>query len=243
MTAVTLSSSNCNVQGIRHLFVIGSTCGRRTTVSDMTDPPELPRREPVVAVLLAAGGGSRFLASPTGSAAAPHKLLAVLDDRPVYRWSLDHVLDAKRSGAVHAVVVVTGAVVLELPDDVVEVRNPDWARGQTGSVLAGLLAAAELGAEFAVIGLADQPGVPAGAWERVATAPPTWRIVVASYDGRRGPNPVRLHRSLWGELPSDGDHGARTLISSRPTDVLDVSCPGTAHDIDTTEDLARWKSS
>ncbi len=163
----------------------------------------------------------------------------MLGDRPVYRHALDQVVEA----AIGTVVVVTGAVRLDLPDTVTEEHHAGWADGQAGSLQAGLAAARGLNAEFAVIGLADQPGVPAEAWRRVAACPTEWQIVVAAYDGNRGPNPVRLHRSMWGLVPATGDHGARTLITARPELVHEVTCPGTAYDIDTLEDLQAWKSS
>lgn len=188
----------------------------------------------IVAVLLAAGGGTRF----AGSA---HKLLAPIGDRTVSTHALDHL----RAAAVGPVVVVTGAVALDLPDDVVEVRNARWAEGQAGSLHAAFTAAVDLDpdVEAVVVGLADQPGVPAAAWRAVADAPPGWPVVVASYDGHRGPNPVRLLRSVWAEVPVTGDEGARPLMRARPHLVHEVPCPGTAHDIDTLEDLQRWTSS
>lgn len=197
-----------------------------------------------VAVLLAAGAGTRFTAGtpvPGAEAAAAHKLLAPLGGRPVYAHALGHV----RAAAIGPVVVVTGAVALDLPDDVTEVHNERWADGQAGSVHAGLAAALLLDpdVEAAVIGLADQPGIPADAWRAVADASPRWPVVVASYDGRRGPNPVRLLRSVWAQVPVTGDEGARPLMRARPDLVHEVACPGTAHDIDTLEDLQRWTSS
>jgi CTP:molybdopterin cytidylyltransferase MocA len=197
----------------------------------------------MAAILLAAGGGRRF-ASSLGAATDPypssaHKLLAPLDGRPVYRHALDHVLAA----AIGTVVVVTGAVPLDLPATVTEVHHAAWADGQAGSLHAGLSVARALNAEFVVIGLADQPGIPADAWRLIAGAPTGWQIVVASYDGTRGPNPVRLHRSVWDLVPATGDQGARTLIAGRPALVHEVACPGSAHDIDTLEDLQAWKSS
>lgn len=189
----------------------------------------------VVPVLLAAGGGTRF-AGPT------HKLLALLDGRAVVRHALDHVIDSDLGD----VIVVTGAVDLALgpvPETVTFVRNDRWADGQATSILLAAAAAEQMGAEAMLIGLGDQPFIPAVAWRRVAAAPAEHLIVVASYDGRRGPQPVRLHRSLWAALPHAGDDGARTLIREHPALVHQVPCPGSAADIDTLEDLHRWTSS
>ena len=185
------------------------------------------------AVLLAAGGGTRF-------AGSTHKLLADLDGVPVFRRSLDHLLEA---GFDH-VVVVTGAVDLDIVDPgVTIVHNPTWSDGQAGSLQLAIAAAAANGSEFVVVGLADQPFVPASAWRAIATAGSTSPIVVATYDGVRGPNPVRLHRSVWSDLPSDGDEGARPVMRLHPEWIDEVACLGSAADIDTLEDLGSWTNS
>ena len=182
------------------------------------------------AVLLAAGGGRRF-SGPT------HKLLALLDGEPVFRRSLDHVVAA---GFDH-VVVVTGAVELAIEDPgVTVVHNDTWQQGQAGSLQVGIAAAKALDSEFAVVGLADQPFIPASAWRAIASADSEARIVVATYDGAPGPNPVRLHRSVWAHLPTEGDEGARPLMRLHPGWVDEVACEGSAADIDTLEDLGSW---
>ena len=189
----------------------------------------------LVDVILAAGGGTRF-----GASGGPaHKLLTPLQDRPVVRHAIDHAVAAE----IGPVVVVTGAVPIDVPAGVRCVHNPGWATGQAGSLHVGLGVAGALGASAAVVGLGDQPGVTAEAWRLVASAPPTWQVVVASYDGRRGPNPVRLPRPLWTEIPVTGDEGARSLLRRRADLVHEVPCPGSADDIDTLEDLQRWTSS
>jgi molybdenum cofactor cytidylyltransferase len=185
-------------------------------------------------VLLAAGGGTRFF-GPT------HKLLALLNGVPVIRRSLDHILAA---GFDH-VVVVTGAVELgihdlDLKSAVTTVHNPRWEEGQAGSLQLAVAAANERHSEFIVVGLADQPFIPASAWRAVAAAETTSQIVVATYDGVRGPNPVRLHRSVWSQLPIDGDEGARHLMRLHREWVHEVACEGSAADIDTLEDLGSW---
>ena len=199
------------------------------TLHDVTASPEHP---PIVAIVLAAGAGTRFL-TPA------HKLLADLGGRTVVAHAIEHALAAD----IGPVVVVTGAVPIDLPDGVIEAHHPDWALGQAGSLWRGLDVATAMGADAVVVGLGDQPGIPPEAWRRVAAAPPEWHIVVASYDGHRGPNPVRLPRSLWAEVPVAGDEGARSLMRQRPELVHEVACPGSAHDIDTLEDLQRWTSS
>jgi molybdenum cofactor cytidylyltransferase len=182
------------------------------------------------AVLLAAGGGSRY-AGPT------HKLLALLDGVTVFRRSLDHALAA---GFDH-VVLVTGAADLDIDDpSVTTIHNARWEHGQAGSLQLGLAAAGAHDSEFVVVGLADQPFIPASAWRAIATSDSTAPIVVATYNGVRGPNPVRLHRSVWKHLPTDGDEGARPLMRLHPEWVDEVACEGSAADIDTLEDLGSW---
>ncbi|MEQ1700141.1 MAG: nucleotidyltransferase family protein [Ilumatobacteraceae bacterium] len=189
---------------------------------------------PRVAALLAAGGGSRFVAAAPGA----HKLTSLLRGRPVWDWSLAAVCAA---GFDH-VVVVTGAVELPMPPapGLSVVHHADWALGQAGSVQVAVRAAAELGAETVTIGLADQPFVTSDDWRAVAHADASSRVVVARYPDGTGPNPVRLHADVWPLLPVDGDAGARSIIRSRPQWVCTVDCVGSGADIDTLEDLARW---
>ncbi|MEO5722720.1 MAG: nucleotidyltransferase family protein [Ilumatobacteraceae bacterium] len=209
----------------------------------------------LLAVLLAAGGGTRF-------GGATHKLLADLHGRPLWRTSLEHLLAAR----IAPVVLITGAADLDtadfdrahrdrahrdrahhdqpIHDSPIEViHNPDWATGQASSLQLGVAAARRAGADAMVIGLADQPFVEPSAWRAVADAPAQCLLVVASYDGRRGPNPVRIASELWDRLPETGDEGARGLLLADQWRVCSVDCLGSANDIDTLEDLERWTRS
>ena len=172
----------------------------------------------MIAALLAAGAGSRF-EGPT------HKLLAPFRGKPLYRWAYEHAV----SSGLH-VIVVTGDVDLDLPDTV---HNPRWAEGIATSLQAAVGAAGD--ADAIVVGLADQPLIPAEAWRRVASADAP--IAVATYGGKRR-NPVRLAREVWPELPATGDQGASALF--RNHEVLEVACPGNPGDVDRVEDLEQW---
>lgn len=187
------------------------------------------------AVLLAAGGGTRF-------AGATHKLLADMRGIAVWRRSLQAAIEA----GFDTVVVVTGAVELTLADPHVRqvhlVHNPHWAAGQSSSLRLGVATAAGFGAHRVVVGLADQPFVTADTWRRVANADPHSPIVVATYAGIRGPNPVRLASEVWPLLPDAGDLGARDVIRAHPLWVTEIECVGSSADIDTLEDLERWTS-
>jgi len=187
-------------------------------------------------VLLAAGGGTRFRA-----VGGSHKLLAELRGIPLWRHSLDHLLAA---GFEHNVVITGAATLSGLADTNAQVAHNDaWASGQASSLQLAIAAARAAGVDAIVVGLADQPFVPPEAWRAVADAPTECRLVVATYAGEWGPNPVRIASSLWPELPTDGDEGARSLLRRLRDDVCTVACVGSAADIDTPEDLALWTSS
>jgi CTP:molybdopterin cytidylyltransferase MocA len=186
----------------------------------------------VLAVVLAAGGGSRF-------AGPGHKLLVSRDGRTV----VEHAVEAA-ARALGDVLVVTGAV--QLPASLTGlpgvriVRNEDWAAGQATSLATAVaIADDDDSIDAIVVGLGDQPDISPEAWRRVAAS--TAPIAIATYEGRRR-NPVRLHRSIWPLLPTAGDEGARALTRLRADLVEEVPCSGSPDDIDTLEDVLQWQS-
>lgn len=191
---------------------------------------------PTVAILLAAGGGSRFEATE-------HKLTALISGRSVCSWSLQHLLEAN----FEKIVVVTGAInlteALEIEKNnssksVQMIHNPLWQSGLASSLQCGIDVARDLGAQAVVVGLADQPAVLATAWRQVAAS--TSPLAVATYDGVRG-NPVRLHAELWQLLPETGDDGARLLFRSHRDLIEEIPCLGSAQDVDTVSDLENMR--
>lgn len=190
-----------------------------------------------IAVILAAGAGSRF----TGN---HHKLEALIGGITVLEWAVR----AAHSAAIGPVVVITGAYIPQFTDPdlrVHVVHNPDWADGQATSLRTAIDAARRLGAAAAVVGLGDQPFITAASWQAVARSRSP--IAVATYTNSEGntqrSNPVRLSRDIWDDLPTSGDHGARALIQVRPDLVEAIPCQGSPADIDTLEDLRRWQNS
>lgn len=187
---------------------------------------------PTVAILLAAGGGSRFEATE-------HKLTALISGRSVCSWSLQHLLEAN----FEKIVVVTGAINLTAALEIEKINssksvqmihNPLWQSGLASSLQCGIDVARDMGAQAVVVGLADQPAVLATAWRQVAAS--TSPLAVATYDGVRG-NPVRLHAELWQLLPETGDDGARLLFRSHRDLIEEIPCLGSAQDVDTVSDL------
>ena len=186
----------------------------------------------VSAIVLAAGGGSRF---------GGGKLLARFGGQPL----IEAVLDNLREAPVDEVIVVVGAEAEGLREvceryDVRIVENEEWERGQSTSVLAGLRACA---GDAAVVLLGDQPFIGAGAVGRlVAAFAEGAKIAVATYGGKRR-NPVLFSREVWPLLEAelDGDEGARPVLQRHPGLVVEVPCEGVGDpaDVDTSEDLGR----
>jgi nicotine blue oxidoreductase len=188
----------------------------------------------VSAIVLAAGGGSRF---------GGGKLLARLGGQPI----IEAVLDNLREAPVDEVIVVVGADTARLRE-VCErngartVANEEWERGQSTSVLAGLRAC-DVKSRAAVVLLGDQPFVGARAVEQlVAAFAEGANVAVATYGGKRR-NPVLFSREVWPLLEAElaGDEGARSVLRRHPELVVEVPCEGVGDptDVDTREDLRR----
>ena len=194
-------------------------------------------RTTVAGVLLAAGEGSRF---------GQPKALVELNGQTL----AERGVGLLRAGGADPILVVTGAVPLEL-DRTLTVDNPQWRTGMGSSLRAALHALTEAGRGpdigpdigAVVVALADQPLVGAEAVARLIAA---YRggasVAVAAYDGQPR-NPVLLAREHWPEViaTATGDQGARTFLRTRPELVTLVECGDTGRpdDIDTPADLAR----
>lgn len=180
------------------------------------------------AVILAAGGGTRFLGDN-------HKLLSDIGGTPM----VTVVVNAARAAGFDEVIVVQGAVDLTevLPDDVTIIHNERWNDGQSTSLRAAVGYADSRRHAAIVVGLGDQPGVPSAAWRAVAEC--EHDLAIADFGGDKRP-PVRLAASMWSSLPVSGDEGARSLLRAHPELVHSVPCDGNPTDIDTVEDLRRW---
>jgi molybdenum cofactor cytidylyltransferase len=220
-----------------------STDDDLSTGDDLTAGDEQPR---LLAVMLAAGGGTRWVAA----GGEGHKLTAtMIDGFTVIRRSVAAPLLAGLE-----VVVVTGAVDLRgaLPEIPV-VHNDRWSEGQATSLQVAVQYATERGFNAMLVGLGDQPWVRHELWECVASrlSWPGAPIVIPTVEGQRG-QPVGLRASVWGLLPTDGDEGARVVMRNNPELVEEVSCslqnvasdhpplfdgPQLFDDIDTPKDL------
>lgn len=186
-----------------------------------------------VAIVLAAGAGSRF---------GGGKLLASLHGTPI----LQHVLDRVAEAGVEEVVVVLGRDADTVEQAIAwreerRVRNPEPERGLSGSLQ---VAMATMGptVDAVLILLGDQPLVGAETIRALLDAPddPDRPIVVPAYAGDRGRNPVLLRRAAF-QLTHEasGDRGLGPVLTAHPELVVEVPIAGDNPDIDTPEDLAR----
>jgi len=189
--------------------------------------------EPVVAVVLAAGAGSRFGGS---------KLLAELNGKPL----LQHVLDALRATDLGDIVVVLGADASAVEPAISwgsarRVVNPQPADGLSSSLRIGI-GAVPADATGALIVLGDQPALTPAVVTRLLEQPddPARPIVVARYADDSARNPVLLRRAafpLVGE--ATGDRGLGPVLAAHPEQVREIAVAGTNPDVDTADDLVR----
>jgi len=186
----------------------------------------------VAAAVLAAGRGERL----EGDVPKP---LVELGGKPLVTWALDAVRATDLSPVVLVVGGHGGAIAAVAPSGVMVVHASRWHEGIAHSLHAALDAVEGYPQVTALcVGLADQPLVGPGAYQRLVDAHEAGAaLVAATYGGRRA-NPVLLARPLWGEARAlRGDVGARALMEVHT--VVEVDCTGTGSpaDVDTIDDL------
>ena len=178
-------------------------------------------------LVLAAGGGTRFGASP--------KQLADFHGRPLLEWAVRAQCSV---AGLERVVVVLGSHASDIRGGVEFGRAEtvvcdEWASGQAWSLRRGVAALSAGGAvSSVVVTLGDAPLVTPEVIRLFVDAPPRSRAV---YGGRPG-HPVVLGPEEIAALTSlAGDEGARGLLRGGPELEVGHLCSG--RDIDTPEDL------
>jgi CTP:molybdopterin cytidylyltransferase MocA len=178
-------------------------------------------------LVLAAGGGTRFGASP--------KQLADFHGRPLLEWAVRAQCSV---AGLERIVVVLGSHASDIRGGVdfgraETVVCDEWASGQAWSLRRGVTALSAGGAvSSVVVTLGDAPLVTPEVIRLFVDAPPRSRAV---YGGRPG-HPVVLGPEEIAALTSlAGDEGARGLLRGGPELEVGHLCSG--RDIDTPEDL------
>lgn len=194
----------------------------------------MENKEPVSAILLAAGKSSR-MGSP--------KLLLPLANSTIFETTLDHL----RLSRVSEVVVVVGANAERMKELIGErpvkvVVNPRYAEGMSTSLICGL---AEVRPEsrWVLIALGDKPLVDTSTYNQLIEASKHSKrgIIVPTYRGMRGTPTLVLLTYRNELLELRGDVGGRSLLECHPEDVyeVEVDCPGVLEDVNTPEDYIK----
>jgi CTP:molybdopterin cytidylyltransferase MocA len=186
--------------------------------------------EPRIAgIILAAGAGRRF---------GGPKQLAPIGGRPMLDVVIDNALAVP---ALDPVLVVLGAHLAEVRAAIdfgvlPVVEAPDWDRGQSASLRAGVAAAGDVDAALILLG--DQPFITPQVIAGAIGWDPEWHDAVrTTYFGEPG-HPVLLTRRLLDEVASlDGDVGARDLLRRHRVRTFEAGHLADPTDIDTPGDL------
>jgi len=187
---------------------------------------------PIASVILAAGGSER-LGQP----------------KALFRWKDETMVHRSARIATEAglspVIVVAGAefdpISRELMDlDVTVVHNPDWASGQSTSLIAGLsqIQARNGAVIFQVV---DQPWLDVELlWSLVDLHRQTRAKIIQPYAAGSRANPVLFDRSTFGDLQNiRGDQGGRAIFHKYTVQSLPWHDAGILIDLDTPEDLEK----
>ncbi len=195
--------------------------------------------EPLEAIVLAAGAGSRF---GGGKLLAPWRGGVLLDGALMTAFAAPvrsvHVVwgaDPRVADAANAFAERTGQV-----ERLRLVHAPRHAEGLSASLAAGVAALPADGAGVFIF-LADMPRVPVDITPPMVEALTAGTVAVAAaFEGRRG-HPVLFGNRLWPRLLTlGGDKGAGDLLKALGDSLalIRASDDGVLYDVDRPEDLA-----
>jgi molybdenum cofactor cytidylyltransferase len=188
--------------------------------------------EPIGAIILAAGGSSRF--------GQPKQLLS-WNGQPLIR----HIAKIALRVGLMPVVVVVGAAASEVISAIKDlplriVNNPEWITGLSSSIKMGIQSLPkEIGG--AVFLQADQPQIPDSLIRGLVEVHQTSLnpIIAPLVDGQRG-NPVLFDKRTFIDLISlEGDMGGKVLFTHFPVQWLNWHDANLLIDIDTPEDYEK----
>ena len=188
-------------------------------------------------IVLAAGRSSRM--------GPRHKLLEVIDDKPVIR----HVCDQVRRAGFEQVLMVTGyqAEAVHLAAGPIQTCfNPDYASGLSSSLRVGLQHVDHDSAgAFLVLG--DMPFIAAATFKALRDqleAAPSKLGLVPVVEGEWA-HPVGVRRVLFDAIMNrSGDQGGRAVLKAHQADLIlwPSEDPGLLFDVDTPEALQKARA-
>lgn len=226
-----ISVSSVDIAGMGVGGLLKEMSGRPEPREQQNAPPETS----VHAVILAAGQSKR--------AGQTNKLLAEFNGIPLIR----RVYDVIAKSDAQDTTVVTGHEAERIRDalagtDCTFVHNPDYAKGMSASLKAGIHSIAK-DVDGALIMLGDMPNVTAEAVNRlieIFDASGRRAVVRATSNGKPG-NPVVIPNTLFGQIELiSGDTGARHLIEASDVEVINVEVgEGALFDLDTSEAIIK----
>jgi len=159
------------------------------------------------------------------------------------RTFLENILDTISHSTIEHTIVVIGHHRQDIERSIKGfevVFNPDYEKGMTTSFQAGIRAL-PWDAAGAFLFLVDHPVVDVETLERLIERLAPGRIIVPTYDGRRG-HPVLFAPDILDEiLALPAAEGANTVVRRNPDRVVEVpvKAPGILVDIDTPEQFEK----
>ena len=188
--------------------------------------------------------GTLILAAGESSRLGEPKQLLEKNGQPLVRHMAQLAIDLN-AGPVAVIVGANAEAIRAAIDDlkVFVLPNPDWKTGMASSLKVGVELLEKTFPEAILVLLTDQPYVTRALVEQlIETATSSHKAIVASEYGDVLGVPMLFRPEYFDALKSlTGDTGARKLVQNHPDDVVGVPFEDGIVDLDTPEDVAKWR--